>query len=259
MKLEMPETPTWLRATVTAPLIGVDREAKVLRGYVVAQAGPFKTPGRGEFDEKSLKSIVTLMKKNKLGTKSRFAHPTLSDDGVGKLLGRAKNPVLDGDRVRADLHFDESAFNTPGGDLATYVMNVAESDPDAISSSLVLETEMVEQVEPKTGKPILDENGTPKPPLWRPSRIHASDIVDTGDAVDGLLSIDNLPDAIQRRGCELLNQMFEGQPREVVRARCLAWLERYFTLRYGEENHKPADIAAQSRRNRLLTRPRVVS
>src|SRR5262249_27424355 len=72
---------------------------------------------------------------------------------------------------------------------------------------------------------------------WMPTKLHAADIVDTGDAVDGLLSagvdVDNLPDAVVRRGAELLDRMFGGCEREVIEARCLAWLDRDLAMRFG--------------------------
>lgn len=237
----------WLRAESTARPVKVDREAKMIRGYVVAQAGEFKS-GRGEFDGKSLRSILRMMNSKPSGLKSRLGHPTLSNDGVGYFLGRGRRGWLDKmetnageiELVRADLEFSESAFNTPNGDLATYVMDVTEKDPDAISSSLVLQTDEEWRLDKKTGRPMLDETGRQLPPLWRPTVLHASDIVDTGDAVDGLLSaklsIDGLPDEIVRKGAELLRAQFAGQSRAFVESHLSAWCERVLSAYW------PADI-----------------
>lgn len=232
--MPLPPETNWLRANVCGAPTDVDLEAKTIHGYVVAQKGPFKSAGRGEFDDQSLKDIVRLMKGARGGLKSRFGHPTLSDDGLGKFLGRATNPRIDGDRVRADLTLDPSSFNTPHGDLGGYVLGLAKSDPDAFSSSLVLETDRIEQVD-KRGRPILDDAGQPKPPIWRPTRLHASDVVDTGDAVDGFLSVDGLPDAVARQAAALLDAQFAGMDRAGVRARCLAYMEKYLAFRFGEE------------------------
>jgi len=244
----MPAEPTWLRATVTEKPIGVDRdagEAGVIFGFVVAEEGPFKSEGRGEFNLKGLRSIVKLMKENgPQGTKSRFTHPDLSNDGLGKFLGRGKLPRLDtierdGETVslvRADLHINPTAMEEPpsgGRALGDYVMALADSDPDALSSSLVLDVDEEFRLE-KDGRPKRDEDGNVLPPLWFPSSIHATDIVDTGDAVGALLSIDRLPDAIVRKASELLDNQFANFTREVVEARCLSYLRRYLSRRYGE-------------------------
>jgi hypothetical protein len=231
--------PQWLKAFSAGRPVGVDREKKVLRGFVVAQLGPFKS-GRGQFDDQSLDQILTLMQATRGGLKSRFAHPTLSGDGLGKFLGRVHNPLRDGPKVRADLHFDATSLDTPpegGKALGLYVMQLAESDPSALSSSLVLNTDKLYQTD-ESGRVKRDEQGNEIPPVWRPTRLHASDIVDTGDAVDELMSVQldglGLPDHIVRQAAELLDTQFGGAGPEVIRARTHAWLESYLTWRFGE-------------------------
>ena len=161
----MPALPGRLRAMLPgAKPLGVDREAKVIRGYVVAQLGAFKTAGRGQFDDASLRQIVDLMGKHPKGLRSRFAHPTESNDGLGSYLGRAKNPRMDGDRVRADLHLDPTSFSSPNGNLGGYLLDLAESDSDALSSSLVLQADKEAVLDAK-GKPALDQDGQPVPPV----------------------------------------------------------------------------------------------
>src|SRR5262249_40131778 len=145
----------------------------------------------------ALREIVRLGNASRGGLKARFTHPDMSSDGLGKFLGRARDFTL-GTAVDArtgmtvsagpaDLHFDPSAPQTPSGDLAKYVMDLAESDPAALSSSLVLRADEEYRLR-KDGTRETDAEGNDLPPLWRPTQLMASDIVDTGDAVDGLLS-----------------------------------------------------------------------
>lgn len=254
----------YLKATAPkAPPLGVDRERNVLRGYVLAQEGVFKDR-RGEFDRAALAEVVRLGNATPSGLKSRLGHPTLSDDGVGKFLGRARDlrlgtaadartgrPVA---AVRGDLYFDRTALaDPPGGGrpLGVYVMDLAESDPDAISSSLVLKVKETPKTDAK-GRPLTDADGEPLPPVWLPTELHASDIVDVGDAVDGLLSAEDLTralsvgltpelqkvlrfDRVARLGAQLLDGLFAKAAREDVRARALAWLDRYLADRFGDE------------------------
>lgn len=253
----LPAESEWLRATTTGrPDIGVDRTNNRLLGYVIAQEGAFKSQGRGAFDLKSLQSLRALMnKKGSAGLKSRFTHPTLSGDGLGTFLGRVHNPRIepitlnrDGEKVllhalRGDLHFDPTALEPAPGNsgkpYGLYVMDLAESDPDALSSSIVVTADQEEQLDPKTKRPMVDANGEPLPPLWRPKKLHASDIVDTGDAVDGLLSaqlgIEGLGDETVRRASELLTKAFPGAGRDVVKARVESWLAKYLSYRFGDE------------------------
>lgn len=232
----MPAAPEWESLKATGKPVGVDRKANIILGYVVAQRGPFKSEGRGEFDDASLSRIVELMNAKQGGTKSRFGHPDMSSDGLGKFLGRSHDARVDGDRVRADLHLSPSSFNTPSGNLGQYVMDLAESDPEALSSSLVLKVDREFRLN-TDGTKKADDKGQPLPPLWRPKQVHASDIVETGDAVDGLLSAgvdaDGLPLGVLWRGAEMLDSVFAGQPRDVVEARCRAWLDRYLCRRFG--------------------------
>ncbi len=71
------------------------------------------------------------------GLKVRFTHPSMSGDGLGSYLGRAKNFKRDGDQVFADVHLSPTAKNTPDGDLAAYVMELADDDPEAFGMSIV--------------------------------------------------------------------------------------------------------------------------
>lgn len=250
MKMKtMPAKPDRLRVEVAGRPVGVDRANRIIRGYVVALAGPFKSEGRGEFDRASLEKIVELWSAN--GLKSRFAHPGESSDGLGKFLGRAHNPYLgkamverngamgEVDAVRADLHLDASAFEAnPNGNLGEYILTLAESDSEALSSSLVLRKKSEYRLK-QDGTPELDAEGNSLPPLWRPTQLFASDVVDEGDAVDGFLSsVDEEPrwtrDYLER-GEGLLNKLFAGQPKRVVRVRLMAFLSRYLDRRYGSE------------------------
>jgi hypothetical protein len=239
----------WLRADTFGHPIAVDREANVLRGYVVAQLGPFKDL-RGEFDRASLEKIVDLMRAERIGLKSRLGHPTLSDDGVAKYLGRVKDGRLDGDRVRGDLHLDKTALDTPvggGKPLGEYVMDRAESDPDAISSSLVLQAEKTYRLDER-GRRQKGDDGEDLPPLWTPKQLHASDVVAEGAAVDGILGVEGLPDDLVRQACDLLDQQFPDASREVIHHRAVSWLGRYLDHRFGRPGLRGIDPEIVRRR-----------
>ena len=180
----------------------MDRDKEIIRGMVIAQEGPFKSEGWGEFDADSLRTIHQLTADSPNGLKSRLGHPTDEHDGIGHLLGRVKDPWIDtlGAResegssklnavkcVRADLHINPAAHKGPF-DLAEWLMTACENDPDAISSSLVLSTDQEWRINQRTGRPEVDEDGVELAPLWRPTALHAADVVDAGDAVDGILS-----------------------------------------------------------------------
>ena len=269
------ERPRWLRANFTSEVTAVDRLKNIISGVIIAEEGPFKTEGRGEFDGQSLRTIVKLMREKPNGLKSRFAHPTLSDDGIGSFLGRFRDPKRDkvlrpadkdsaGEKtfkeielVRADLHLDPTSFETPKGNLGKYVLDLAESDSEAFATSLVLQVEEEVRLDAK-GRRLQDEKGIDLPPLWRPTVLHGSDVVDTGDATNAFLDAGQLSDHIVRQGAEILDVQFAGQTREVVEARCFSWLKRYLDLRYGVREEEPEDLIVESAeiRRRLIIQSR---
>ena len=95
-------------------------------------------------DGDMLDQVVDATNEMANGVKARFTHPSLSGDGLGKYLGRFKNAVRDGDIVRADMHFTKAGHKSPDGDLASYVMDLAEQDPDAFGISIVFEHDVGE-------------------------------------------------------------------------------------------------------------------
>lgn len=257
-KNPLPEQPHWLKVGAQGS-IGVDRENRAVLGYVVAQQGPFREPTpRGEFDEKSLRQIVSIMRLNKNGTKVRLGHGTMSDDGVSRFMGRAKNPRLDSVTVsrdgkeaqllavRADLYLAEAAFETnPNGNLGEWLLTLADEDPGAIGSSLVLQAQEEWRLDTHKQRKR-DDDGNELPPLWRVTKIHSSDIVSDGAAVDELLSAEGMDSNLLLQGVSLLDAQFAGQTREVVRARLSAFMERYLTHRFGEdEGHSDLVLAME--------------
>lgn len=238
------DRPELLRASATARPIGVDREKNILRGFVVMQAGLLKDRP-GEVDQATLDGIISLGNKSSQGIKSRFSHPTECSDGLGKYLGRARNFYMgeavtrDGNTVpavRADLHFDPTALDTPpdgGKPLGVYVMDLATSDADAISSSVVVRFNREYRLKPD-GTRQTNDKGEELPPLLRPKILFASDIVDDGAAVDGLLSIGGLPNAVLWKATELLDEQFPDLDREELADRLRGFLDRYLNFRFGE-------------------------
>lgn len=113
--------------------------AGVMRGVSIATRG--EALGHGYWlDGTTLEQIHQMargLQAKGPGLKARFTHPGMSSDGMGKALGRIVNPSRQGDRVYGDLHFYESAKQTPDGDLADYVMSLAEEDPQAAGLSIV--------------------------------------------------------------------------------------------------------------------------
>lgn len=114
----------------------VDLEARTIKGLSAITRG--EALGHGLWiDGAFLEQVASSGKALAAGAKSRFTHPGMSSDGMGKHLGRAKAFALDGDKVRVDLHLARSASRSPEGDLAGYVLELANEDPQAFGASIV--------------------------------------------------------------------------------------------------------------------------
>ena len=70
---------------------GVDEASRTIRGMVVALEGDF-VDGRGAFNLESLKQIAKMAGSEPKGLRSRFGHPSFLVDGLGRFLGRWKQP-----------------------------------------------------------------------------------------------------------------------------------------------------------------------
>lgn len=91
----------------------------------------------GSFLDQTQTALGNMTRSDQHGAKARFTHPDMSSDGMGKKLGRFRYGKRDGDIVRGNLHFYASAHKTPEGDLAGYVMSLAEEDPRGFGTSIV--------------------------------------------------------------------------------------------------------------------------
>jgi hypothetical protein len=69
--------------------------------------------------------------------KSRFTHPGLCADGMGKMLGHATNFRVQGDKTVCDLAFIDAAAQSPQGDLRAYVLSLAQDAPQDFGLSIV--------------------------------------------------------------------------------------------------------------------------
>ncbi len=90
-------------------------------------------------DGRMVQQVSDAINDKELGVKSRFTHPSMSGDGLGKHVGRIMDAELsaDGRQALASQHFSVSAHRTPDGDLAGYLMDLADEDPEAYGLSIV--------------------------------------------------------------------------------------------------------------------------
>lgn len=168
--------------------IHIDMEKEIIKGFIVCSLG-VTHDARGEFDSTELDKLVMLGNKSKIGMKSRFGHPMMSSTALGTFLGRVRNFKRDGDHVRGDLYLDQSAHNTPDGDLSQYVMDLAQSDPDAFGASMVIDWDpefRKKKYRNEETKELKEVDDYSKPPFIRVNHMFAVDIVDDPAATNGM-------------------------------------------------------------------------
>lgn len=226
-----PKTGLFRTETVNSPPVRVDRAARVVFGCALMQRGDLNSGDSRNWTvtDETLQQAYQLSTHGNNGLKARFTHPNMSSDGMGSYLGRWKNIRLADGVLRADLHIADAAFKSPQGDLGTYVLEMADNDPDMFGVSLATELDienlmLFEETSDSTG------NGAAR---WdmRFAAVRAGDVVDEPAATRGgmfdLLTVDqrNLP----AQATALLQTYFGDAEPAVVRARIDGFLDRYFS------------------------------
>lgn len=128
----------WFRADVLRQLqtATVDSENGAIYCVAICTVGEAK--GHGVFLEQSfIEDTVKFGNQNKQGVKCRFGHPSMSGESLGTFVGRYHNFRVEGNKAIADLYLDETAKKTPSGDLYSYVLDMAEKNPDMFGASIV--------------------------------------------------------------------------------------------------------------------------
>ena len=170
----------------SAPVSSIDRDAGIIHGITIARVGLAK--GHGAFiDRTFLLQVVDNAATKSAGIKARFGHPNMCSTALGTYLGRFKNYSYCADQVKADLHLDETSKSTPSGDLYTYILDMAEKNPDMFGASIAFETaESVFLQEIEEGTQVEKE-------YFRLKELRATDIVDEPAATEGLFSANTFP------------------------------------------------------------------
>jgi|GEM_PF-722431 len=200
MTVEIP-TKRWLSSGYfrAAPTEGVDREAGVIKGVALNTVGEAKGHGVS-LDEEFVQDVVRLGSFKRHGLKARFGHPNMCSTTLGTYIGRFKNirmgeSVRDGEMRPAAicaLHLSETAKTSPSGDLHTYVLDMAENEPDMFGTSIVFTPGPKYYRRNEDGEKVYeDEDGFDEiggEVFTEIRKLHACDAVDEPAANDGLFS-----------------------------------------------------------------------
>ena len=179
----------------------IDREKGIIKDVVLIRTGEAKGHGF-EIDDEFIDKVVKLGNEHTPGVKARFGHPNICATALGTYLGRFKNlrkapfspsggdarraEGAEGAGVIADLYLDKTAIKSPKGDLYTYVLDMAENNPDMFGTSIAFK-------HGKFKEETFEENGKTKSKrIATIELLRAADIVDEPAATDGLFHADDL-------------------------------------------------------------------
>jgi hypothetical protein len=231
----------------------VDREAGIIYGASAMQAG--EASGKGVMiDEATLKQVAEMGNAMPNGSKVRFTHPGMCSDGLGKTIGRMKNFSVQGDKVVGDIHLNKSSGHTPDGDLRTYVLDLAEEDPESFGMSVAIEPDAAWKLDSGAEVKTRERpaNAVGDLPFLRLKKLRAVDVVDEPAANrDGLFS-----GAFAGTSSEDAAQAFSDldafrESRGMTLAAAHEFCERYFTARGLSFSITTADFSAPKKESHM--------
>ena len=211
------------RTSVTkSPPKGVDRANNIIHGVKLIDKGPLNDGDSRpwDVDDTTLTQSLDFASRPNKGLKARFTHPNMSSDGLGTHVGRWRNPRIENDSLIADLHVADSSFDTPSGDIGSYILNLAEEDPEAFGVSLATRVaKETLEANPKNGDRV---------PL-RFAGIQAGDFVDTPAATrGGLFSSEGITKDPAYLVTWVLDHCFADSSRAEIESRFGGFLTKYY-------------------------------
>jgi len=216
----------------------VDAAKRTIFGAKALEVGPLNAGDSRPWkvDEITLEQLQRLATAKNGGTKMRFAHPNMSNDGMGRHIGRAVNARIVRDNGPAYVAID-ATLNAKGGqrtqDMVSHVLDLADNAPEDFGLSIapILDREAMNKITP-------DENGLV--PI-RLKALQAIDFVDDPAATRGGLfdlhseELQDLP----AQATNLLDTFFHSSPAEVIRQRFGEFLDIYLKNRGADMADQP--------------------
>ncbi len=195
MKTEI-NKPKWMSSGYmrAAPSGGIDNEKGIIEGVSICTAGEAKGHGVN-LDSEFIQEVRRQGSAKRAGLKARFGHPNMCSTALGTFIGRFKNFREVGEQVKADLFLSNEAKSTPHGDLYSYVLGMAENEPDMFGTSIVFTPGAMYRRDIDTGEKVVvsEYENEPERNLSEEiyvecEELHACDSVDDPAANDGLFS-----------------------------------------------------------------------
>ncbi len=178
----------------------VDITSRTITSVIIMNRGRIKDAREYMLDDAFAKALMRSASRHKNGVISNFGH---NWNNLGKRLGRFSNFKDDGTSIRADLSIYESADESPGlPGLGSYVLNLAQEDPEVIMSSIRFSYKYQYQLSSdgaekkvnywdEKSQRWIDPVEADGPVLLKFDELISVDLVDEGAATDSLFSTED--------------------------------------------------------------------
>lgn len=114
----------------------VDRKANVIRNVSIITAGEALGHDFG-IDATTVRQVADAINANPDGIPSRMTHAELDGvDPIRVMAGKFRSARVEGDKVYADFYIGKYAQHSPEGNLAEYLLGLAEDAPEAVGTSI---------------------------------------------------------------------------------------------------------------------------
>ena len=116
--------------------LAVDREHGIIRNVSIITAG--EALGHDfAIDEMTVQQVADAINANPNGIPARLTHAELDGvDPIRVMAGKFRNGRREGNKTVADFHIGKYAQHSPEGNLAEYLLGLAEDAPDAVGTSI---------------------------------------------------------------------------------------------------------------------------
>ncbi len=161
----------------------------VLRDVVAATAN-MEAIGHGIMtDMQSIIMLAQLGNQNPKAIPTRFGHPGMSENAMGKRVGKSFNWRIAGDRLLSDIEMLSTARKSPvfTQDPIEYIIEMAANHPDEMGMSLVIDTDLVWIMPDGSEVSMFDLEDEEPPegainelPMMRPIALYYNDVVGEG-------------------------------------------------------------------------------
>ncbi|MFY0628701.1 MAG: hypothetical protein JXR07_20580 [Reichenbachiella sp.] len=195
----------------------VDEDNGILYGVTLCQVGEAKGHGL-HLEQEFVDDCAAYGAKHhaKLGMKSRFGHPSMSNETLGTEMGRFKEFRVEGEQLKADLHLLESSNLSPTQPgMKDWMLSMASEDPAMIMCSIVFVPDYYYQYSEKVEKIRVweyDSDGnwvsanSKMKTYCALKELQFCDIVDQGAATDKLFSEEFNSDKFSVIATQFLNE-----------------------------------------------------